>query len=374
MKINEFLLERYLAEYEFSAPHLLCTSDCESLSIKELLSYEEGALDDFLSQRLSYTESRGHPDLREEISKLYDSVLPDDVITFAGAEEGIFVFMNAFLKEGDHVIALYPAYQSLYEIARAIGCDVTFWEISDENGWKPDFEALKRSIRDNTKAIIINTPHNPTGFNFTEEELRELADIAGETGICIFSDEVYRGIEYDEKDRLPGIVDIYGKGVSVGVMSKAYGLAGLRIGWLVLKDSDMTLRVASFKDYTTICSSAPSEFLSTVALRNRDRVIERNLSIIRENLALLDEFFEKHSGLFEWVRPKAGSIGFVRLKTGESAEKFCRDVVEKAGVLLLPSVVYQYGDSHFRIGFGRYDMKESLQKFEEYLSDKHPSF
>lgn len=367
MKPKKFLLERYLGEYEFSAPHLLCTSDCETMSIRDLLSPGEEEAQDFMDLRLGYTETRGSKELLEEISRLYETVTPQDTITFAGAEEGIFVFVNALFSKNDHVIVQFPAYQSLYEVAAAAGCEVTLWGMDEDDGWRPDPEFLKNNIRENTRAIIINSPHNPTGFNFSKEDLDMIVDTARGHGLLLFSDEVYRMMEYDISDRLPAVADLYEKGFSLGVMSKTFGLAGLRCGWIATRDEESLEKIAAFKDYTTICSSAPSEYLATAALKKSGEIIERNLWIIRRNLELLDSFFERHDDLFEWVRPVAGSIGFVRLKTGESAEKFCRKIVEESGVLLLPSSVYEFGDSHFRIGFGRKDMNESLVKFEEWL-------
>lgn len=371
MRPDNFLLEKYMGIYEFSAPHLLCTSDCETITVSELLSFEESAEKGLMDLGLGYTEARGGKELREEISKLYENISPDDIITFAGAEEGIFIFMNAVLSKGDHVIVQFPAYQSLYEIAKAIGCEVTLWEMNEENGWRPDPDFLVKNIRKNTKAIVINSPHNPTGFNFSLEDFEKIVSIVRDRDLYLFSDEVYRLLEFDPKYRLPAAADIYEKGISLGVMSKAFGLAGLRSGWVATKDPLTLEKISSLKDYTTICSSAPSEYLAAVALRHRDRLVERNLGIIRKNLELLDAFMKRQSGLFEWVRPSAASIGFVKLRTGESAEAFCRDVVDETGVLLLPSTVYQFGDSHFRIGFGRKDMAECLEILEKYLKNRY---
>lgn len=367
MRPKEFLLEKYMGLYEFSAPYLLCTSDCETISIRELLSLKEGGEKGLLDLRLGYTEAWGGNELREEISRLYMTISPADVITFTGAEEAIFLFINAVLSEGDHVIVQFPAYQSLYEVARAAGCEVTFWEMDEEKDWRPDPGFLEDNIRQNTRAIILNSPHNPTGFNFTKEDFEKIVGIAKEYDLFLFSDEVYRQLEFERVSRLPAAADLYEKAFSVGVMSKAYGLAGLRSGWIASKDHETLEKISTLKDYTTICSSGPSEYLATVALRHAGQLVERNLRIIQKNLALADSFIERYSDLFEWVRPTAGSIGFVKLKTGESAESFCRRVVERSGVMLLPSVVYEYGDSHFRIGFGRKDMEESLKKFEEFL-------
>jgi aspartate/methionine/tyrosine aminotransferase len=367
MKIIDFKLERFFAKYEFSTPHMLCCSACESLSVAELLALEPGAADALNSLRLGYTESLGHPELRREIALLYNNISPDDVIVFSGAEEGIFALVNALVEPGEHLIAPFPAYQSLLEVARAAGCEVSRWTLDEGNRWEPDLDLLEDLLRPQTRMIIVNFPHNPTGALPSRESFEKIIEIARERGIVLFSDEVYRFSEYSPADRLPGACDLYEKAVSLGVMSKSFGLAGLRIGWLATRDKQIFERCAAFKDYTTICNSAPSELLATVALRHKQAILERNLGIIRSNLELLDDFFAEHSALFEWVRPKAGAVAFPRLKSG-SAEAFCLELKNDAGVLLLPSTVFDYGDSHFRIGFGRANMPKVLAEFSAQLT------
>ncbi|UUX93591.1 aminotransferase class I/II-fold pyridoxal phosphate-dependent enzyme [Methanoplanus endosymbiosus] len=370
MKIDEFRLERFLAEYEFSAPHLLCTSDCQSMTISELLAMTDYSQSELGELHLGYTESGGSPVLREKISELYSDLDPDEVIVFAGAEEAIFVFMNVLLSAGDHVIVQYPAYQSLYQIAEAAGCRVSRWMMNEDDDWKPDIEKLKEMIQEDTKAIVINTPHNPTGYHFSYDEFKEIRDIAAGKEITILSDEVYRGLEYNKKDRLPAIAEIYDRGVSIGVMSKAFGLAGLRIGWLISRDKELLKRIMAFKDYTTICSSAPSEFLSTAALTISEDIFRKNIAIIQENLSYLDSFFERYWGAFSWVKPKAGPIAFPSILSGEGSMDFALEAINNSGVLLLPSEIYDFGSRNFRIGFGRRDMKISLEKFEEFLNSR----
>ncbi|WP_067050287.1 aminotransferase class I/II-fold pyridoxal phosphate-dependent enzyme [Methanofollis ethanolicus] len=374
MQLRDFALERFFAQHEFTAPHLLCTSDCESVSVADLLAHEEGAVERFMDLRLNYTEAPGGIELRQEIAGLYASAGTDNILVSAGAEEAIFLCMNAMLSPGDEVIVPCPAYQSLHEVARGAGARVVPWMMHDDDGWRPDIEALKESITPKTKAIVLNTPHNPTGSLMTREEFVAVRDIAEDADIHVFSDEVYRGLEYDPKDRLPPMADLYEKGISVGVMSKAFGLAGLRIGWTATEDTDLLRKMAALKDYTTICASAPSEFLAALALRHRDAVVARNLGIIRSNLALLDRFFADHADVLAWVPPRAGAIAFPRVLAGEGAEAFCLDAIRKAGVLLLPSTKYDgYDDHHVRIGFARADMPVSLARFGEYLAARPTS-
>jgi aspartate/methionine/tyrosine aminotransferase len=371
MRLSPFKLERYFAAYEFKVQHLLCGSDCESLTVRDLLALEPGALDLFGRHWLGYTESPGAPGLRREICRVYGTIQPDQILVHSGAEEAIFVFMHAVLDAGDHIIVHSPCYQSLKEIARAIGCEITPWNADERNGWALDMDELKRGIRSNTKAIVVNTPHNPTGSLMKPEDFRETNRIAQERGVFVFSDEVYRESEYDAADRLPSACDINERAVSLGVMSKTYGLPGLRIGWIATHNAEILARMAALKDYTTICNSAPSEFLAEVALRHRHEIVRRNIGIITGNLAVLDDFFSRHEERFAWIRPKAGTVAFPRM-VGEEVESFCHDLVTSAGVLLLPGSLFDDRGNHFRIGFGRKSLPQAVARVEEYLGSYPP--
>lgn len=367
MKIRPFQIERFYAKHEFSAPYLLSQSDCEAMSIGDLLALEPDSAQRFANHWLGYTESQGSPELRQAITSLYTTVQPDDVLVFSGAEEGIFTFMNVALDAGDHVIVHTPCYQSLHEVARSIGCEVSDWVTSDADNWELDLDWLESNIRPNTRAIVVNCPHNPTGYLMSPDKQADLIAIARKNDLWLFSDEVYRGLEHNPVDRLPAACDLYEKAISLGVMSKSYGLAGLRIGWLATRNRALYQQLATFKDYTTICNSAPSEYLSIIALRQRDQIVRRNMAIIHANLDLLDAFFAQHADVFHWQRPRACSTAFPRLRAGISAQSFCLGAVEQQGVLLLPSSNYDYGDSHFRIGYGRQNMPQSLEHLEDYL-------
>lgn len=371
MRIKGFKLEEYFAKYEFNVKYSLCSSDCESFSVDELLSLERTSLKDLKKIRLGYTESLGNPILRKEISKLYRHIDSEEVIVFSGAEEAIFIFMNVLLKKDDHIIVQYPAYQSLYEIANAIGCRVTKWVMDDENQWELDLQFLETNITQTTKCIVINFPHNPTGYLPAKYIYERIINLAKKNNIYLLSDEVYKFLEYSELERLPSACDLYERGISIGVMSKSFGLAGLRIGWIATKDEALFKEIASFKNYTTICNSALSEFFAILALRNRGKIINRNLEVIKNNLILLDEFFNKYTKFFKWIKPKAGSIAFPRLLINDSVEAFCLSFLKEKSVLLMPSTNYDYGDHHFRIGFGRKNMPEALQKLDDYLKDNY---
>lgn len=368
MKLDRFQLERYFAEHEFSAPYLLCSSDCESLELKDLLTLEPEAPERFSSLRLGYTDSLGDPELRQAITNLYECVSQHQVLVHAGAEEAIFNFMNVALKPGDDVIVHAPYYQSLGEVARGAGANVIEWQGDPESAWELDIEILKNALTRRTKVVVVNFPHNPTGFLPTSEFVYELSALSERHGFIIFSDEVYRGLELVPSDRLPAFADVNDRAVSLGVMSKTYGLAGLRIGWIATRNGRLFRALEEFKDYTTICNSAPSEFLAALALRHAEEIVARNLQIIRENLHRLDLFFRAHTKLFTWHRPKAGTIAFPFLLRGK-IDEFCADLLEKKGVLILPGTLYGSGFNSFRIGYGRKNLPESLQRFEEYIQD-----
>jgi len=369
MQLSPFKLERYFAKYEFNTEYLLCSSDCEAMSIADLLALEEGAADKFQNVWLGYTESLGSPSLRKEIAGMYSTTQPEDVLIFSGANEAIYLFMMAALKENDHIIVHSPHYQSLSEVAKGIGCEASLWHAREENGWALNLDELNGLLRSNTKAVIVNLPHNPTGYLMPRADFDELNQFVQKNNLLLFSDEVYRESEYDPADRLPAAVDYGAHAVSLGVTSKTYGLAGLRIGWLATKNRDLYNKMASLKDYTTICNSAPSEFLAEVAIRHRTKLANRNLDIIKSNLTIIDDLFTRYSSLFSWHRPRAGSMGFPKLLKGD-VESFCDDLIKKAGVLLLPGSMYDETNNHFRLGLGRKNLPQAVERLEGYLSKR----
>jgi aspartate/methionine/tyrosine aminotransferase len=367
-KLPPFALERYFAAHEFKSPHLLCGSDCQTFSLKELLDLETGSADRFQDLGLGYTESLGQPALREAIARLYSGTRADQIIVFAGAQEGILAFMQVALEPGDHIIVHYPAYQSLFEIARSLGCQVTLWPAREEDGWQLDLDFVRKNVRPRTKAVVINCPHNPTGYLMPARDFQILVNLSREYGFLVFSDEVYRLLELDAADRLPALCDLDERGVSLGVMSKSFGLAGLRIGWIATRNRRLFDQLAAFKDYTTICNSAPSEFLATIALRHADAIVSRNLAIIRSNLDSLEPFFFSHHEIFKWAAPKAGPLAFPSLRKGMASAAFCHDALARSGVLLLPGSLYGNDyTANFRIGFGRRNFKVGLEHLDRYL-------
>ncbi|MHB8400255.1 MAG: aminotransferase class I/II-fold pyridoxal phosphate-dependent enzyme [Candidatus Limnocylindrales bacterium] len=369
MRPPAFALERWFARWEFAVRHVLCASDVEGWPMAELLALadpETRTLWDEL--RLGYTESTGHPVLRREIATLYERVAPEDVLVFAGAEEAIFCLATVLFEPGDHAVVVWPSYQSLHEVARVAGAEVTLHELREADGWALDVDRLVASLRPTTRAVVVNAPHNPTGALPTAAEWRSLSDACVERGIHLVADEVYRYLEFDEADRLVAGVDAApGVGVSIGVMSKSFGLAGLRIGWLATTDRALLARCAAFKDYTTICASSPSEILAIVALRARQQVLARSRSIVAANLPLVEDFFARWPDTFSWVRPRGGSIGFPRLRPDLPADRFAAELVEAEGVLLLPGSTFGHPGNHVRMGLGRLDLPIALAGLERFV-------
>jgi aspartate/methionine/tyrosine aminotransferase len=315
---------------------------------------------------LGYTESLGHPLLREEIARMYKGISASDCLVIT-PEEGIFIAMNAVLKKGDHIICTFPGYQSLYEIAEAMGCEITKWYPDEKDGWRFDPDFLNLQIKPNTKLIIVNFPHNPTGYLPPKSDFQRIIDIARKHSLYLFSDEMYRYLELNAEDRLPSACENYEKAITLFGMSKTYGMAGARIGWLITRDREMYQKMTVLKDYTTICSSAPSEILSIIALRAKEKIIESHINRININLDLLDGFFSEFKDMFDWVKPRAGTIGFPRITTEADSAEFCLKVVKEANIMILPSTVYDYGNKHFRLGFGRESMPEALKRLSDYL-------
>jgi aspartate/methionine/tyrosine aminotransferase len=241
---------------------------------------------------------------------------------------------------------------------------VTLHELREADGWALDVEGIRCAIRPETRLVVVNAPHNPTGMLPTHAEWRELTAACDAAGIHLLADEVYRYLEVDPADRLVAGCDTFGRGISLGVMSKSFAMAGLRIGWLATHDSLLLARCAALKDYTTICAPAPSEVLALIGLRARDVVIERSRAIVLGNLARLDAFLDTWQGTFDWVRPKGGSIGFPRLAADLPADAFAQALVESEGVLLLPASVFGYPGNHVRVGFGRTDLPEALARLD----------
>ena len=367
MNINDFKLERYFYRHEFTAKYLLSSSDCDGYDMKYILeqaSLQELALWEKLT--LSYTESEGHPLLRGAILQNYNLENVENVVVASPGELN-FITMNVLLRPTDHVLVVSPCYQSLSEVVKSLNCEISYWQPNPVN-WEFDTATLEGLIQPNTRIIILNFPHNPTGAYLTRNQLDEIVRIAASHDTWIFSDEMYRKLMVSEIPELPPISDIYEKGISLWGTSKTFGLAGLRIGWLVAWDKAFLQKVVAFKDYLSICSSAPAEILTMMALNHPGSFIQPNLIKIIANIELFSAFALRHKELLTFIPPKAGSVAFVKINIDESTFDFSNRLVKETGIMTVPGEMFEYQGKYLRIGFGRRNFPEALEKLEEYLN------
>jgi aspartate/methionine/tyrosine aminotransferase len=373
--LADFALETFFSQWEFTARYHLTASDAESLPLRELLamaSAEDRAAFDALW--LGYTETFGSPPLRELIASTYHNQAPDNILCFAGAEEGIYVAMHALLDNEDHAIVVTPNYQAAETVPLSL-CEVTGVPLDPDRSWTLDIDHVAKAIRPNTKLVSINFPHNPTGKILEYDRLMALVALCRKRGLWLFSDEVYRLLGLHPERNIPQVADIYEKGLSLNVLSKAYGLSGLRIGWIATADRVLRLKMERFKHYLSICNSAPSELLARIALKNRERILARNNQLLADNIVLLEKFFADFQHLFEWYRPDGGCVAYPRYLGAAPVNEFTQDLVERAGVLLLPATVYRSAlgptpTDRFRIGYGRAALALGLQALREHLRRK----
>ncbi len=366
MKIKEFKLERFFAEYEFNTKYLLSSSDCDGYSLEYVLAQADAfELSLWENLTLGYTESNGNHLLRKSISDLYESIESENVVVASPGELN-FAVMNSLLDKKDHVICISPSYQSLSQVVVSIGCEISFWKPNPEN-WKFNVDDISNLIKKNTKMIIINFPHNPTGALLSKDELIEIVRIAKKNDLYIFSDEMYGMLTYNNEEFLP-VCDLYEKGISLWGMSKSFGLAGLRIGWIASKDKYLLQKILSFKDYLSICSSAVSEILSLIAINHKENFINPNLQKIKKNIEIFKKFVGKYSLLFDFIPPKSGSVSFVKINSEESSLDFAKKLVESKGIMTVPAEMFDYPGKYLRIGFGRSNFEQALNEFDFFLT------
>ncbi|MFF1818968.1 aminotransferase class I/II-fold pyridoxal phosphate-dependent enzyme [Kribbella sp. NPDC058245] len=369
--LPDFRLETHFARWEFTARYHLTASDAQTLTMSELLALaDDDGRERWESLALGYTETRGLPALREAIAATYDEVEADDILCFAGAEEGIYLAMRTLLEPSDHLVVLTPNYQAAETVPLSVAA-VTGVALRPEDGWALDVAAVEAALRPNTRMVSVNFPNNPTGAVPTPEAWQRLVELCAERGILLFSDEVYRGLELN-RNPLPQATDLSGTALSLNVMSKAYGLPGLRIGWVACRDRAVLDRLERAKHYTTICNSAPSEVLALIALRARDQILKRNRGIVAANLPLFTEFFDRYPDLFEFTAPDGGCVTYPRYLGPDGVEAMCEALVEQTGVLLLPASIYRSEltatpTDRFRVGLGRHNPGPALAVWSEWL-------
>ncbi len=371
--LPDFRLEAFFSRWEFAARYHLTASDAETLSLTELLdlaSIEDRAA--FEGLRLSYTETYGAPDLREAIAATYEHRRAADILCFAGAEEGIYTAMRVMLVAGDHAIVITPNYQAAETVPLSI-CAVTGVPLDPDLGWTLDIDRVAAAIRPETRLVSINFPHNPTGKILERDRFDALVALCRRHGLWLFSDEVYRPLGRESVVHLPQVADVYERGLSLGVMSKAYGLPGLRIGWIACADRDLLGQLERYKHYLSICNAGPSERLAVIALKAREPIMARNCALVTRNLALFDTFFAERPDLFVWQRPDGGCVAYPRYLGTDGVEVFAERLVEEAGVLVLPSGLYRSAlgstpPDRFRVGFGRAGVETGLAEFRSHLA------
>lgn len=363
-------LERYFAAYEFSVELIAGASDVDGLPLARLLDWADpGSRADWERLTLGYTETAGGPALRAEIARLYDTLDADDVVVCAGAAEALQLVQAALLGPGDHLVTVRPAFESLTQVAPALGATVTAVPLDPAAGWRLDLDEVRRAIGPRTRLVAVNTPHNPTGTTLAPADQAALVALCGERGIPLLSDEVFRLLELDPADRLPPAADLSPRAVSVGVLSKAYGLAGLRVGWVATRDRALRDAVVAAKDYASVCVAAPSEVLAVAALRAADRVVGRCRDLVAANLAAADDFLAAHAEVLDWTRPRAGTVGFPRLDPRWPVDRLAADLVAEQGVLILPGTVFGDRDNRFRLGLGRATLPTALDRFDTFLRE-----
>jgi len=367
MELQPFALERWFARHEFSARWLLGSSDPESLSVEDLLALAPGGREALLGTWLGYTETRGRPELRRKVASLYATLREEHVLFHAGAEEALFCLLSWLVAPGDRVVVQAPYYGSHAALPRAFGANVVPWTSRESAGWAPDLDELGRLLSEPTRAVVVCSPHNPTGHLFEEDEWSAIVAHARKAGAWVISDEVYRGSELAPRRPLPAMADLYERGVSVGGLAKVHGLPGLRIGWLASRDEALLDGAVLRKDYLSICNAAPAETLAALALEVGEALCARTRARLEMNLADVERVLARHEDLFAWNRPRGGTTLFPRLRRG-GAEVFCEALVREGGVLLVPSHLLEFGDAHVRLGYGRANLPQALAALEEHLA------
>lgn len=369
MHIRDFKLERYFVEHKPTARYFLSSSDCDGFPLSYVLGQaSEPELSLWEGLTFGYTECAGHPILREAILGHY-AIDDIDKVVVASPGELNFVSMNVLLDPGDHVISISPSYQSLYEVVRSIKCELSFWR-PDAEDWTFDVMSLEELIQPNTKLIILNFPHNPTGTYLSRAQQQHIVDIARKHGITIFSDEMYHKLVIEDTEELIPMCDLYEKGISLWGTSKSFGLPGLRTGWLVSQDQDFLNKVVTFKDYLSICNSAPSEILSIIALNKIHKFVEPNIQKIKANVTRFKEFAMEHNIVSSFIPPTAGSTAFVKLNIKGDALSFSNTLVKETGIMAVPAEMFGFKGPYIRIGFGRESFAKTLEVLAHYLRKK----
>ncbi|MGC9332612.1 MAG: aminotransferase class I/II-fold pyridoxal phosphate-dependent enzyme [Anaerolineae bacterium] len=358
MKIEPFALERWMTTYELHVQYDIAESGIFPFSLRELLAIESPdasgqSLDRLLDLRLGYSEAPGTLELRSLLAETYQDATPENVLVTTGAIEANFLLFNVLLGPGDHVVAPHPAYQQLYSVPRALGCEVDLWHIRPETGFRYDVADLERLIRPNTRLIVINSPHNPTGAMLSAADAERVYALAASVGASVLSDEAYRWLAIPGEDELmPPMYNLGPLGISVGTLSKPFGLPGLRIGWMA-GPADLIARCWSMRDYVSLSPGKLNDALAVLAIRNRAKILDRNAAIISANLAAANQWVTENSDLLSWKPPRGGLLALLHYNMDIPSLELANKLAEEYSVMLAPGSAFGY-EHHLRIGIGQH--------------------
>jgi len=374
MKIAPFRVEEWMNEYEMDAEYNIAETCVESLTVEELINFSDdpaARLAEIKKMQLTYGDIKGSAAFKKGVSSLYESVKPENILPSHGAIGANFLLLYSLVESEDEVVSVFPTYQQLYSIPESFGAEVKKLDLKYEDGFLPDLEKLKSLISEKTKLIAINNPNNPSGVVMKREILEKIVEIARNADAYLLADEVYRGFDLEEK--IPSVADLYEKGISVGSMSKVFSLAGLRMGWIAGPKEVIEL-CQLHRDYTTISNGMISDYLSTIALENKDKIIERNLTKVKKQLAILDRWVQNEE-LVEYVKPNGGTTAFLKYRLDLDSETFAKKLFKEKGVLVVPGIAF--GRENFlRIGFAgnEKELKAGLALLKEFLDENGKKF
>ena len=370
MKLEPFKVEKWMNEYEQYSKYDLGNTTVQNLSLDELFDLSNvdktAFLNNLCAQKQGYGNITGNPDLKNGISKLYETVTPDGIIpTIGGAGANHLVFYS-LVEPSDSVVSIIPTYQQLYSIPESFGAEVKLLKLKKENNFLPDIDELKALVSSNTKLICINNPNNPTGALMPAKILEQIVQVAQSVNAFVLSDEVYRGLNLTE-EKTPSVADIYEKGISVCSMSKIFSLAGLRLGWVASKNKKIIENCLSHREYNMISCSITDESLAALALKNADKIIARNKKIIKECLEILDNWV-KNEPDFNYVKPMAGTTALVYYDFDMTSKELCDRLAKEAGVFLTPGFCFEE-ERCFRVGYCKSPqvLKQGLEKISEFV-------
>jgi aspartate/methionine/tyrosine aminotransferase len=349
MKLHVFEMERWQSSWENQVEYNLSESGVHPLRVSELLGGEDV---EFLNRSLGYVQTNGTEELRKAIAALYPGAAADNLLVTNGSSEANFVAMWSFLERGAEVAVMLPNYMQIWGLAKIFQAKVKPFRLRVTDGeWKPDLAGLRGAVGGRTKLIAVCNPNNPTGAVMREETVEEICDIARNVDAWILSDEVYQGAELDGV-ATPSFWGRYGKVIVVNGLSKAYGLPGLRVGWIVTK-RDLAEKLWSYHDYVTICPTALSDYLARKALEPdmRARILARTRRILRANLPIVKDWVGRWRDEFSFVPPMAGAIAYLKYRLKVNSSRFADRLLREKSTLIVPGD--QFGmDGYFRVGYG----------------------